>query len=126
MIVLIIMIVSIILLGLFMKNRLELARKFLKNDGVIFVSLDDREAHYCKVLMDDIFGSDNYLNDIIWNSTKSVTNTAIISVSHTHTLVYFKNKDYFVKNRTEFRVKDSGEGFSNPDNDSRGKQILFK
>ncbi len=105
---------------IFMKNRLELARKFLKNDGVIFVSLDDREAHYCKVLMDDIFGSDNYLNDIIWNSTKSVTNTAIISVSHTHTLVYFKNKDYFVKNRTEFRVKDSGEGFSNPDNDSRG------
>lgn len=105
---------------IFMKNRLELARKFLKNDGVIFVSLDDREAHYCKVLMDDIFGSDNYLNDIIWNSTKSVTNTAIISVSHTHTLVYFKNKDYFVKNRTEFRIKDNGEGFSNPDNDSRG------
>lgn len=105
---------------IFMKNRLELARKLLKNDGVIFVSLDDREAHYCKVLMDDIFGSDNYLNDIIWNSTKSVTNTAIISVSHTHTLVYFKNKDYFVKNRTEFRVKDNGEGFSNPDNDSRG------
>lgn len=105
---------------IFMKNRLELARKLLKNDGVIFVSLDDREAHYCKVLMDDIFGSDNYLNDIIWNSTKSVTNTAIVSVSHTHTLVYFKNKDYFVKNRTEFRVKDNGEGFSNPDNDSRG------
>ena len=105
---------------IFMKNRLELARKLLKNGGVIFVSLDDREAHYCKVLMDDIFGSDNYLNDIIWNSTKSVTNTAIISVSHTHTLVYFKNKDYFVKNRTEFRVKDNGEGFSNPDNDSRG------
>ena len=105
---------------IFMKNRLELARKLLKNGGVIFLSLDDREAHYCKVLMDDIFGSDNYLNDIIWNSTKSVTNTAIISVSHTHTLVYFKNKDYFVKNRTEFRVKDNGEGFSNPDNDSRG------
>ena len=104
----------------FMKNRLEIAKKLLKNDGVIFVSLDDREAHYCKVLMDDIFGVENYLNDIIWNSTKSVTNTAIISVSHTHTLVYFRNKDYFVKNRTEFRVKEDGEGFSNPDNDPRG------
>ena len=49
-----------------------------------------------------------------------MTNTAIISVSHTHTLVYFRNKDYFVKNRTEFRVKEDGEGFSNPDNDPRG------
>lgn len=104
----------------FMKNRLEFAKKLLRNDGVIFISLDDREAHYCKVLMDDIFGGENYLNDIIWNSTKSVTNTAIVSVSHTHTLVYFRNKDYFVKNRTEFRVKDDGEGFLNPDNDPRG------
>ncbi|WP_231428094.1 site-specific DNA-methyltransferase [Ureaplasma diversum] len=103
-----------------MKNRLELAMKLLKNDGVIFVNLDYREAHYCKVLMDGIFGSKNYLNDIIWNSTKSVTNTAIISASHTHTLVYFKNKDHFVKNRTEFRIQDDGEGFANPDNDPRG------
>lgn len=104
----------------FMKNRLELALKLLRNDGVIFVSLDDREAHYCKVLMDDIFGANNFLSDIIWNSTKSVTNTAIISVSHTHTLTYFKNKDYYVKNRTEFRIKEDGDGFSNPDNDPRG------
>ncbi|QCZ36712.1 DNA methyltransferase [Mycoplasma nasistruthionis] len=104
----------------FMKNRLELAKKLLKDDGVIFVSLSDSEAHYCKVLMDDIFGVENFLNDIIWNSTKSVTNTALVSVSHTHTLVYFQNKDYYIKNRTEFRLKEDGEGFSNPDNDPRG------
>ena len=77
----------------FMKNRLEVARDLLSNEGSIFVSLSDKEAHYCKVLMDEIFGESNYLNDIIWNSTKSVTNTALISVSHTHTLVYFKNKE---------------------------------
>ena len=104
----------------FMKNRLELAHKLLAPNGSIFVNLDDREAHYCKVLMDDIFGRENYLNDIIWNSTKSVTNTAIISVSHTHTLVYFKDKEYYVKNRTEFRLSEHGEGFSNPDKDPRG------
>jgi type III restriction-modification system methylation subunit len=104
----------------FMKNRLEVARDLLSNEGSIFVSLSDKEAHYCKVLMDEIFGESNYLNDIIWNSTKSVTNTALISVSHTHTLVYFKNKDWYIKNRTKFRLEEDGEGFENPDNDPRG------
>src|SRR5690554_968034 len=79
----------------FMKNRLTIARGLLRDDGVIFVSLDDRQAHYAKVLCDEIFKVDNFLADIIWNSTKSVTNTAIISSSHTHTLVYFKNKEYY-------------------------------
>lgn len=104
----------------FMKNRLTIARDLLRNDGAIFISLDDSEAHYAKVLCDDILGERNFLSDIIWNSTKSVTNTAIISNSHTHTLVYFKNKDHYVKNRMDFRLKENGEGFSNPDNDPRG------
>ena len=104
----------------FMKNRLEIAKKLLKNNGVIFISIDDREVFHLKVLCDEIFGRENFLNDIIWNSTKSVTNTALISVSHTHTLVYFKDKNYYIKNRTEFRLEEDGEGFSNPDNDPRG------
>jgi adenine-specific DNA-methyltransferase len=104
----------------FMKNRLEVAKELMKESGVIFVSLDDKEAHYCKVLMDEVFGEENFLSDIIWNSTKSVTNTAIISNSHTHQLVYFRSKDYFVKNRQEFRLEEDGDGFSSPDNDPRG------
>ena len=105
----------------FMKNRLEAARDLLrKENGSIWISCDDGEFAYLKVLCDEIFKAENFLNDVIWNSTKSVTNTALISVSHTHNLVYFKNKDYFVKNRTEFRLKEDGEGFSNPDNDPRG------
>ncbi|WP_434342655.1 DNA methyltransferase [Mycoplasma capricolum] len=104
----------------FMKNRLELARRLLRDDGVIWVSLDDNQAHYCKVLMDDIFGNYNFVSDVIWNSTKSVTNTAIISNSHTHTLLYFKNKEYYIKNRIMFRIPEDGVGFSNPDNDPRG------
>ncbi|BAP30664.1 truncated type III restriction-modification system [Chryseobacterium sp. StRB126] len=104
----------------FMKNRLLVAKLLLKNNGVIFISLDDREAHYAKVLCDEVFGYENFLSDIIWNSTKSVTNTAIISNSHTHTLVYFKDKNYYVKNRMEFRLQEDGIGFSNPDNDARG------
>lgn len=104
----------------FIKNRLEIAEKLLSNEGMIFVSLDDKEVFFCKILMDEIFNNKNFLNDIIWHSTKSVTNTALISVSHTHTLVYFKNKNYYVKNRNKFRLQEDGKGFKNPDNDSRG------
>lgn len=104
----------------FIKNRLEIAKTLLRDDGSIWISIDDREFAYLKILCDEIFGEENFLNDVIWNSTKSVTNTAIISVSHTHNLVYFKNKDYYIKNRMEFRLPEDGEGFSNPDNDPRG------
>jgi adenine-specific DNA-methyltransferase len=104
----------------FMKNRLDVAKQLLSSEGSIFISIDDREQAYLKILCDEIFGKENFLADIIWKSTKSVTNTAIISVSHTHNLVYFKNIEFIIKNRTEFRLKENGEGFLNPDNDSRG------
>ncbi len=101
-------------------SRLLLAKNFLSPDGVIFISIDDHEQANLKKMCDEVFGEKNFVADILWNSTKSVTNTAIISVSHTHNLVYFKNMDYFIKNRTKFRLPDDGEGFSNPDNDPRG------
>lgn len=104
----------------FMYNRLKIAKDLLSNNGSMFISIDDREFGYLKIVADEVFGKENFLNDIIWNSTKSVTNTAIISVSHNHTLVYFKNKRYYIENRTEFRLKEDGEGFENPDNDPRG------
>jgi adenine-specific DNA-methyltransferase len=104
----------------FMYPRLKIAQRLLKNDGVIFVSIDDNEQANLKLLMDDVFGESNFVGDIIWNSTKSVTNTALISVSHTYNLVYFKNVNYFIENRYEFRLPEDGEGFENPDNDPRG------
>lgn len=105
----------------FMYPRLLLARDLLSKDGVIFISIDDNEQANLKILCDEIFGEENFCADIIWNSTKSVTNTALISVSHTHTLTYFKSSSYFIKNREEFRLPDNGEGFKNPDNDPRGE-----
>ena len=101
-------------------SRLMLARNLLSYDGVIFISIDDNENSNLKKICDEIFGEENFLADIIWNSTKSVTNTALISSSHTHNLTYFINKDYFVKNRSEFRLPEDGLGFTNPDNDPRG------
>lgn len=103
-----------------MYPRVKLAWNLLSNDGVFFVNLSDAEAFNMKKICDEIFYEKNFLADISWNSTKSVTNTAIISDSVTHTLVYFKDKEYFTKHREEFRLPDTEEGFENPDNDPRG------
>lgn len=103
-----------------MYARVRLARDLLSDDGVLIMSISDAEFHNLKKITDEIFGEANYCGDIIWNSTKSVTNTALISVSHTYNLVYFKNMNYFIENRTQFRLPEDGEGFENPDNDPRG------
>jgi adenine-specific DNA-methyltransferase len=103
-----------------MQPRLLLARQLLREDGVIFISISDAEAHNLRKLCDEIFGEENFIGCIVWNSTKSVTNTALISVSHTYNFVYAKQKSYFVENRPHFRLAENGDGFSNPDNDPRG------
>ena len=100
--------------------RLMHAYSLLADDGVIFISASDDEVHHLRLLMNDVFGETNFAGDIIWNSTKSRTGTALLSVSHTHNLVYFKSMEHFVENRHEFRLPETGEGFSNPDKDPRG------
>ena len=104
----------------FMEKRLKLAKKLLSKKGCIFVSIADHEFSNLKLLMDIIFGEQNYLCDILWNSTKSVTNTAVVSVSHTYNFVYFRDINYIIEHRTNFRIAETGEGFANPDNDPRG------
>lgn len=103
-----------------MYPRLKIARNLLREDGIIFISIDDHEEANLKKMCDEIYGEENFIGNIIWNSTKSVTNTALISVSHTYNLVYCKDIDFYIKNREKFRFKEDGEGFANPDNDPRG------
>ena len=103
-----------------MYSRLKLAKNLLSEDGVLVISISDDEFDNLKKICDEIFGEHNYCGDIIWNSTKSVTNTALISVSHTYNLIYFKNIQHYIENRSDFRIPDDGEGFKNPDNDPRG------
>lgn len=103
-----------------MYSRIKISKDLLSDDGVLVMSISDAEFHNLKKITDEIFGDTNYCGDIIWNSTKSVTNTALISVSHTYNLVYFKNINHFIENRSEFRLPDNGDGFENPDNDPRG------
>jgi len=107
-----------------MKNRLEIAKDLLiKDEGFVWISISDTEAHYLKILCDEVFGRNNFVADVIWNSTKSVTNTAVISDAHTHNLLYVKNIEWLKKNRTKFRLEADESKFSNPDNDPKGKWV---
>ncbi len=100
--------------------RLKVARTLLRNDGILVMSISDAEVHHLRQVLDELYGSDNFMGCVMWNSTKSVTNTALISVSHTYNLIYARNRDYFVSNRPAFRLAESGNGFANPDKDERG------
>ena len=103
-----------------MYPRLKVARPLLSEDGLFIISISDAEIHNVRHALDEVFGESNFMGAVMWNSTKSVTNTALLSVSHTYNLIYARNRDYFVNNRIHFRLPDEGEGFSNPDDDPRG------
>ena len=103
-----------------MYPRLFLARQLLREDGVMIVSIDDAELANLRLMLNEIFGEENFVGTVIWNSTKTVTNTALISVSHTYNLIFARSKEYFVEHRSHFRLPEPGEGFANPDNDPRG------
>ena len=103
-----------------MYPRLKVARTLLREDGVLVASISDAEAHHLRAILDETLGPDNFLGCVMWNSTKSVTNTALISVSHTYNVIYARNRDHFVRNRSHFRLSENGDGFANPDNDPRG------
>lgn len=109
-----------------MYPRLELLKEFLREDGSIWITLDDKESHYCKVVCDEIFGRKNFITDIIWNSRKSVSNDAIVSLNHNYNLVYAKNIDT-IRNLSRqnklFKLPLNTEKFSNPDNDPRGAWV---
>ena len=76
----------------FMKNRLELARKLLRDDGVIFVQCDDNEQAYLKVLMDEIFGINNFIAEFPRVTKRGGKSSSVIANNHDYVLMYAKNK----------------------------------
>ncbi|MBH0278350.1 site-specific DNA-methyltransferase [Helicobacter pylori] len=104
----------------FMKNRLEAAREFLSDDGVIFVQCDDNEQAYLKVLMDEIFGRENFVNTIIWEKKYSPQNDAKwFSDNHDFILLYAKDKGIWRPNLLP-RTSEMNARYKNLDNDERG------
>ena len=100
--------------------RLELLRDLLSEDGSIWVSIDDREGHYLKVIMDEIFGRSNFIANVVWQKLYTVKNSAkYLSDMHDHVLAYARSKDYWMPNLLP-RSERSASNYSNPDNDPRG------
>ena len=99
--------------------RLHLLKELLADDGVIFVSIDDNEYQHLRMLMDEIFGDENFTANIIWHHRKSSQNDIDVSLSHNYILCYARDRSLF-----SFNAGDVDESrFSNPDNDPRGPWV---
>jgi len=104
----------------FMKNRLEVAKTLLSRDGAIFVNLDDGEAHYCKILMDEVFGRHNFVANIVWQKKYAPANDAKwFSDNHDHILCFAKDREIWRPNLLE-RGEKQRATYKNPDDDPRG------
>ena len=105
----------------FMKNRLEIARELLKEDGAIFVQCDDNEQAYLKLLMDDVFGRENFISTIVWKRKRGRDNSARwFSKAHEYFLVFAKQKSILNFNLIGLDEETKLQ-YKNPDNDKRGK-----
>jgi adenine-specific DNA-methyltransferase len=103
-----------------MRDRLEIIRKLLSEDGSLWISIDDNESHYLKVMCDEVFGRMNFIANVIWQKRFSPNNTSqFISDSHDHILVYSKDKNRWIINALP-REEKHNQNYKNPDNDPRG------
>ena len=103
-----------------MRDRLEILKRLLAEDGSIWISLDDNEQAYCKVLCDEIFGRQNFVNNVIWQKKFSPQNDAKwLSDNHDFIMVYAKNKELWHPNLLP-RTEEMNARYKNPDNDPRG------
>ncbi len=103
-----------------MYPRLELLRELLREDGSIWVTIDDNEAHYLKVVMDEVFGRGNFVANNIWQKRFSPNSTSnFISDSHDHVLAFAKSKNSWRRNLL-IRRPEHDRNYKNPDSDPRG------
>jgi adenine specific DNA methylase Mod len=104
-----------------MYPRLRLLKEFLREDGILWISIDDHEAHGLKILCDEVFGRINFLATIIWHKKHTRSNDArYFSDNHDFILSYAKNKS-ICKIKLLDRTNESDSNYSNIDNDPRGE-----
>lgn len=104
-----------------MMPRLYLAKNLLRQDGVIFISIDDNEVHNLRLLMNEVFGEENFVGQLIWKSRQNKDNRNItgLSIDHEYVLCFSKSNDERVLRGAERKI----EQYSNPDNDLRGEWV---
>jgi adenine-specific DNA-methyltransferase len=104
-----------------MGQRIELLMKLLREDGSLWITIDDNECHYLKILCDEIFGRSNFAGHLIWEKVFAVKNSAkYFSASHDHILVYAKEISKWDRNLLP-RDPDTQTDYKNPDDDPRGR-----
>lgn len=104
-----------------MYPRLELLRDLLAEDGSIWVNIDDTEAHYLKVMMDEVFGRKNFVTTIAWQMRTSRENRRVFSNNHEYMLVYAKDPERFSAVRNDLELTEEVRNrYKNPDDDPRG------
>jgi adenine-specific DNA-methyltransferase len=102
------------------RDRLELIKKLMSDDGSLWITIDDNEAHYLKVLCDEVFGRANFIANAIWQKKFSPQNDAKwLSDNHDHILVFAKNKSIWRPNLLPRSIEATAR-YKNPDNDIRG------
>ncbi len=101
------------------KSRLEILKKLLSTNGSIWISIDDQESHYLKVLCDEVFGRKNFIANVIWQKKHTRSNDAKwLSDNHDHVLVFTKDKMLWKRNLLP--RDENPKGYTNPDKDERG------
>jgi adenine-specific DNA-methyltransferase len=104
-----------------MRDRLELIRVLLSDDGSLWITIDDNEAHYLKVLCDEVFGRQNFVSTFAWEKDKGRRNDTDISSAHDHVLLFAKDREIWRKIRNPIpRTEAQKARYRNPDDDPRG------
>ena len=104
-----------------MRPRLEILKNLLSDDGSIWISIDDDEGHYLKVLCDEVFGRSNFISTIVWQKRYSRENREAIGDSHDFILLYATNPIRFKEVRNFLPLTEKQEKlYKNPDKDPRG------
>jgi len=99
-----------------MYPRLKIARDLLKDDGVMFVSIDEKEVSRLRAMLDEIFGEENFVSNLVWRSRTSISDDQEVSLNHNHTLIYSKRRESL-----EYHGEPLDESeYDNPDADARG------
>lgn len=103
-----------------MYSRLLIARQLLREDGVMFISIDDNEVHHLRKLCDEVFGEENFLVNIVWqHSVQPKGYTDKFSIHHNHILAYQKSDAFNISELK--RTEENNKSYSNPDNDPNGE-----
>ena len=104
-----------------MRDRLEIIRRLMSDDGSLWITIDDNEAHYLKVLCDEVFGRANFVATVVWQKLHARNNSAQhLSSDHDFVLVYARELGKWKRNKVS-RTEASDADFWNPDSDPRGE-----